>query len=209
MGVIGRGILGGFSGKVANVVGGSWKGIAYMRSLPLSVANPKTAGQVLQRGKMAGVVIFAKLILADIIKPLNDRFAQKQSGYNLFVSRNIGDVSSAGVPTMADIILSEGNLDGFDGLSQSYVPGTKTVTVEWNDNSGTGLALATDKLYAVCYNQDEDEITVSSAVATRNDESVDIVLPTLTALDVVQTACSFLREDGSVVSTSAFVQSTT
>ena len=32
MGTITKGILGGFSGKVGSVVGGSWKGIDYMRS---------------------------------------------------------------------------------------------------------------------------------------------------------------------------------
>ena len=32
MGTINKGILGGFSGKVGNVVGGTWKGIDYMRS---------------------------------------------------------------------------------------------------------------------------------------------------------------------------------
>ena len=34
MGKINQGILGGFSGKVGTVVGGSWKGTAYMRGLP-------------------------------------------------------------------------------------------------------------------------------------------------------------------------------
>ena len=30
MGKISQGVLGGFSGKVGNVVGGTWKGIGYM-----------------------------------------------------------------------------------------------------------------------------------------------------------------------------------
>ncbi len=51
MGRINQGILGGFSGKVGNVVGGNWKGIDYMRVKPASVANPKTVGQVNQRTK--------------------------------------------------------------------------------------------------------------------------------------------------------------
>ena len=45
MGIIKRGILGGVSNKVGNVVGSSWKGIATLRSLPLSVANPNTLAQ--------------------------------------------------------------------------------------------------------------------------------------------------------------------
>ena len=32
MGTINKGILGGFSGKVGTVIGGTWKGIDYMRS---------------------------------------------------------------------------------------------------------------------------------------------------------------------------------
>lgn len=46
MGTIKKGILGGFSGKVGTVVGSSWKGIAYMRSLPQNMKNPRTEGQV-------------------------------------------------------------------------------------------------------------------------------------------------------------------
>jgi hypothetical protein len=48
MGTIKQGILGGFSGKVGTVIGGSWKGISYMRSIPQSVKNPRTDGQVNQ-----------------------------------------------------------------------------------------------------------------------------------------------------------------
>ena len=51
MGKINQGILGGFSGKVGNVIGGTWKGIDYMRVKPAHVTNPKTEGQVDQRSK--------------------------------------------------------------------------------------------------------------------------------------------------------------
>jgi len=46
MGKISQGILGGFSGKVGSVVGANWKGINYMRAKAVSVANPRTDGQV-------------------------------------------------------------------------------------------------------------------------------------------------------------------
>ena len=41
MGKINQGILGGVSGQVGNVIGGTWKGIDYLRIKPSSVANPK------------------------------------------------------------------------------------------------------------------------------------------------------------------------
>ena len=37
MATIKKGILGGVSGKVGNVVGGNWKGVDYLRSLPAEV----------------------------------------------------------------------------------------------------------------------------------------------------------------------------
>lgn len=49
MGKIMQGILGGFSGKVGTVVGGTWKSISYIRSIATSVANPRTEKQLRQR----------------------------------------------------------------------------------------------------------------------------------------------------------------
>ena len=63
MATIKQGILGAFSGKVGSVVGSSWKGIAIMKALPASVANPRTAKQVIQRSKMSSAVAFAKEVL--------------------------------------------------------------------------------------------------------------------------------------------------
>ncbi len=49
MGKINQGILGGFKGKVGTVIGASWNGIAYMKGLPQSQKDPKTAAQMAQR----------------------------------------------------------------------------------------------------------------------------------------------------------------
>ena len=56
MGKISQGVLGGFSGKVGNVIGASWKGIDYMRIMPANVANPRTQGQIDQRSKFVTVL---------------------------------------------------------------------------------------------------------------------------------------------------------
>ena len=56
MGKIKKGILGGFSGKTGTVVGGSWKGIEYMRSLATSVANPNTSAQITVRSNFKTIV---------------------------------------------------------------------------------------------------------------------------------------------------------
>lgn len=89
MGKIKQGILGGFHNKVGTVIGSSWKGIAVMRSMPLSVANPKTAAQVSVRGKFSQVVNIAQRELAEVIQPNFNRQAKQMSGYNLFCKLNL------------------------------------------------------------------------------------------------------------------------
>lgn len=55
-----EGVFGGFSGKVGNVVGASWRGIDYMRSLPLGRKDAKTKRQVKQRGKFSVTMDFLR-----------------------------------------------------------------------------------------------------------------------------------------------------
>lgn len=49
MGKINQGILGGFSGKVGTVVGGSWKGTAYMRGLPTHYTATQSESHLLPK----------------------------------------------------------------------------------------------------------------------------------------------------------------
>jgi hypothetical protein len=179
MGVINSGILGGFSGKVGPVVGGSWKGIAYMRQLPASVANPQTAAQTAQRTKLSNCVAFAKAILTTIIKPLNDRFAQGESGYNSFVSRNISLFAAAAPSPAADLRVSEGSLLGVTTAQAGGTGGSADVFLNWIDNSGTGNAQATDGAYIVAYNETQGTFGVSSAAVQRDNPGPTITMPTV------------------------------
>jgi hypothetical protein len=203
MGVIKRGVLGGFSGKVANIIGGSWKGIAYMRSMPLSVANPRTAGQVAQRGKLGVLVTVAKVLLVDIIKPLNDRFAKEMSGYNLFVMRNItfGESISWLYQNMK---ISEGNLTGFQNLGASA--GTSTVIgFTWSNNSSVGNANASDRVFITVYDETENQYIINSSF-TRGDlvATVSFANPVGAGVTVFA-VLTFLSADGTRVANSVNV----
>ena len=205
MGVIKRGILGGISGKVANVVGGSWKGIAYLRALPLSVANPQTAGQVAQRTKFAAALVIAQAILAGIIKPLNDRFVSGMSGCNAFVSRAIPFISSVGVVTWADIQTSVGSLLGFSTLTLVGSAATNVATINWVNNSGTGNALATDLTYFAVYNETQNIWKVSPATTNRATPDDTVSFDDLVLNDVLHLYASLLAANGSKVSTSDYI----
>jgi len=205
MGVIKQGILGGFSGKVAGVVGTSWKGIAVIKSLPLSVANPKTAGQQAQRGAMTQIVLVARLLLASVLQPLWNPFAQKMSGYNAFVKENIATFATAGFVGFANFFSQRGSLINFDTIAVAANAGTSNITVTWVDNSGTADALATDTSNVVYYNLTQDYWGTAMAGADRSMGTAVISDTVMNATDALKVYVGAARVNISKVSDSAFI----
>ena len=205
MGRLRQGILGGVSGKVGNVVGSSWKGIATVKAMPLSVANPRTAEQIAQRTKMTNVVAFSRTILASIIKPLNDRFAGQMSGFNIFIKRNI-DLFSTAVPSpAASLQLASGKMVAVNPSAVAYNRVGEEVIVNYPNSLPDSFAQATDKVYLVAKRVGSDEIAVSSGVAVRSDGVDTVVFQTPSTLgDVVHVWLVFLRADGTVVSNTGY-----
>jgi len=208
MGVIKQGILGGFSGKVANVVGSSWKGIAVLKSLPLSVANPKTAGQVAQRGAMTQIVAASRLLLAALIQPYWNPFAQKQSGYNAFVSENIATFLTAGFTSFSAFFATRGSLLGVVVSSVVADDSDNLITVNWTDNSGVADALTGDDLSFIVYNETQDIWTSEIGVATRGDATIGVSNIIMVTNDVLH-IYTFLSNTGiSKVSDSVYTTTT-
>lgn len=196
MGVIKRGILGGFSGSVAGVVGSSWKGIAVIKAKPLSVANPQSPAQTTQRNKFKSCQSAASFLLTKIIKPLWDRTAQLMSGYNDFIKRNIAAFDGDGIATVADIIMSPGKLEETDISVLSIVADQKNVSIDWVDDSGQGEKLATDVAYMVAYNRDNEEFAQSDGSAVRSDENCLVTFVSdMTAGDVISVWLAFADAD--------------
>lgn len=181
MGIIKQGILGGFSNKVGSVVGSSWKGIAVMRSLPISVANPRTAAQVSQREEFAQTAKIASSMLAEVVQPCWNRNAKRMSGYNAFVKYNekfadpsnfiqalmafqysVGDLNRPQIQATGDVLagdswswLKNSNLGRYDRMDDAIV----TVAVEFE----------TDATHAVWTGASRAEIL---ATAKRVDEQL-------------------------------------
>ncbi len=200
MAVINQGILGGFSGKVANVVGTSWKGIAVMKALPLSVANPRTAAQVAQRTKMAGCVAMLQPILSQVIKPLNDRFAGKMSGFNYALQASISAFDNSGAlqhPGNFKISRAANKAQLIDAIA-AEAKVTK-VKCTWTSDAGKGYALASDKCYLVGYCEDTGTFAVStSAVRSAGQAYLEFPDGAFEADAVVNIWMAFLRADGTV-----------
>ena len=110
MGVIKRGILGGVSNKIGNVVGSSWKGIATLRSLPLSVANPNTLEQRTNRNSFSIMSKLGSDVLATVCQPLWNRDAKQMSGFNAYVKENKLAYDENWIVWLANPIMSKGVL---------------------------------------------------------------------------------------------------
>src|SRR5690554_765688 len=210
MATIKQGILGAFSGKVAGVVGSSWKGIPVMKSLPPSVANPKTAKQIEQRSRMAACTAFSQSVLAEVIKPLNDRFASQMSGFNAFTSRNIANFEGGVLSKPEDVKISPmGNkAQLIDAIAAEVKIGKKAayITADWSSEAGTGKALATDIPYLVVYNRTTKKSFGYQVSATRALETFQVDLPDdeFEEGDVFDAWVAFLRSDGTVVFETAY-----
>jgi hypothetical protein len=205
MGVIKQGILGGFSGSVANVVGSSWKGIAIIKAKPLSVANPQTAAQTDNRDQFSQCVAFAKAILTATIKPLLDRIAVKMSGYNLFVMLNKALFDADGLLTVANLVISQGTVTAVDTLAGNTDDGNDQVLITWVDNTGVGDALGTDVMYGCLYNATKNEAISIPSTSTRASEA--LTAPTPEAwddADVKHLYAAFRKADGTRSSNTSY-----
>ena len=87
MGVIKRGILGGFQNKVGPVVGTNWKGNSVIKSRPVSVANPNSPAQQAQRLAMKQIANYLRSFGLDNVRLLNNNQAVRMSGYNRCVKK--------------------------------------------------------------------------------------------------------------------------
>jgi len=138
-----NGLFGRASGKVANLVFASWKGIQYAR-LYVVPGNPKTPGQIAARALFASAVSIAKSILGSVLHTFVDPFLTKNSAYAFFIGRTIKNW--AGTFDMTTVKMTEGPLE--KAVLSSAVYAGANVTFTWS-SAILGNGLATDKACCV------------------------------------------------------------
>ena len=169
MGKISQGVLGGFSGKVGNIVGGTWKGIDYMRIKPSNVANPRTQGQVDQRTKFSNVLNFLQP-MTEFLRVGYKLYANKMTQFNSAMSYQLQNAITGVYPDFSidytKVLVSKGAL-----LRAEATTGVSTeagvVQLSWTDNSASGGAKATDKALIMLYNADKKVAVYDTAGADR------------------------------------------
>ncbi len=211
MGKIPQGILGSLSGKVGGIIGGSWKGIDYIRIKPASVANPRTEGQVNQRNKFTITLEYLQAT-SDFIKVGYKALAVKKTEFNAAMSYVLNNAVGGIAPNFTIdyslALLSRGSLSSvLNGSTDLATPGQ--VTFDWDDNSAEGNANATDKAMVLVYNPSKKESVSILDGADRTVGSQVITIPSTYAGDTVELFMAFVSADGTQVSNSVYLGSGT
>lgn len=209
MAVLKSGILGGVSGSIGNVTGSSWKGIAVLRTKPLSVANPNTPAQQAVRTPWASLTKLGSSITGVILQPVWNGIASKMSGYNMFLQKNaqlafspLGDflydrltVSPGTLPSVA---VSVDELASASSMSFNVATALPSVQ-----------ALPTDKLYAVVVDKDGVYLGSVSGTVTRSVGAFSVVAnrPLMNG-EKVYAYAFYMSADGKRIFEQSYVQGT-
>jgi len=154
MGKFEKGILGSFSGKVGPVVGGSWKGIDYMRSKSRRRRKGSfTEAQLEQQAKF-GLVVKLTGPLKDLLAVTFKEYAVNKTGANSATAYILKNAITGTYPayTLAYplVLVSRGDLPNADAPAAAL--GTAgAVNFSWTSNAGIGKAKGTDKSILVAY----------------------------------------------------------
>jgi len=211
MGTFNQGIYGGYSGKVGNVVGSSWKGINVMRIMPASVSNPQTEPQLAQRQKFSITMTFLQP-LSEFLKTGFKNYAVRKTGINAAMGYNLRNAITGAYPNFTidypNALVSRGSLPAaLNQAAASTVAGTVVFT--WDDNSDESGASALDKTLLVIYNPVKHQAVTVSELAERADGTQTVTVPDSFSGDLVQCYMAFISPDGKDLASSRFAGAVT
>ena len=153
MATINQGILGGFSGKIGNVVGRTWRGKNVLRSAPRKSTKPISAAQQRQRDKFKCVLQFLTPLKGILTETFGANVGSK-TPFNHAMSYHMKE-AVIHTPTgftmeYAKVLVAMG---GLCGLENSVVQSATahSLQITWQDNSTQGLAYPTDAFLVVAY----------------------------------------------------------
>lgn len=205
MGTINKGILGGFSGKVGNVIGGNWKGIDYMRSKSSRRNFKPTQPQLEQQLKFTLAIRFVQTF-SGLVEISFGNFAVRKTGFNSAVSYTLKNAVTGAYPVYtiqyADALVSRGDLPNVLAPKVTVDAGS-IVTWSWTDNSGVGIARPTDKALLAAYCPAFNQCIYSTGSAGRNVLTDSLNLAAFRGQDV-HCWIGFISEDGQNVASSLY-----
>ena len=205
MGTITKGILGGFSGKVGNVVGGTWKGIDYMRSKANRTNFNPSQAQLEQQLKFGLSIRFVQS-MSGLVEMSFRNYAIKMTGINSALSYTLKNAVAGVYPiyniVYSDVLVSRGDLPNV--LGPAVVSGVGSlVSFSWTDNSGVGIAKPTDKAILAGYCPAFNQCIYTTGSASRSALTDELNLSTFSG-QLVETYIGFVSQDGRNIASSLY-----
>ena len=200
-----NGILGGFSGKIGNVIGYTSGGRQLFRSVPKKSNKPPTAAQ--QRQRMAFSLVCEFLLpLKTVINKAHGTSKGLKSNYNKAMSYHIKEAIIGTFPNLAvdysKVVLTMGALSG--AYSSAQLIGSE-LGFSWVDNTRMGLSRACDLVILVAYNATKNLHAYAIGPATRESQSASLMLPDMGFGDKVHCWIAFISADGKIASHSIYL----
>jgi hypothetical protein len=198
--------IGVLIGKLGQVVGAKWKGIAVLRIKSASVANPQTDKQKEQRMKFKMTMRF--------LQPMTQRlrigwknWAVGQTAFNAAMSYNVLNAIQGAYPNFTvdypNALVSKGNLPpALNQAAASTVAGTVLFT--WTDNSDEVGAATTDTSLLVVYNPVKNQAVFFAGLAERIAGTQAVTVPHSFSGDLVHCYMGLQTVDGFDLSTSKY-----
>ena len=208
MGRYSKGILGSFTGKIGTVIGSTWKGISYMRSLPKPSTKAPSEAQMEQRIKLALAVNFLKPAKAIINVGFKSQ-AVGNTSFNVATSLLVKQAFSGTYPDFeidySKVVFSSGELIGPWNAALASTTAA-TVNVSWTNNTGA-MANATDKAVLIVFNEAKGQFVTTMDGAARSVSLSNLSVPGSFSGDEVQVWMAFISNDGKLISSSVYVGS--
>jgi hypothetical protein len=155
----------------------TYKGKNIYKTKPLSIKNPKSPSQRINRGKFKKMTALAHF-LNPFIKRTFAGYTTKTNAFNIFSSINYyANVIAGKFPDFEydfpKMIVALGDLKIAEG-GKIMVSTDKKIIVEWKNNSGRGGKYSSDVAIVLLISETKNEFDSFDKVATRRDKKMEI-----------------------------------
>lgn len=203
------GVHGGYSGKVGNVVGASWRQIDYIRSLPKLLKNrPVSERQLAQRTRFTLAVSFLAPLKELLNMGFRDEVQGRATGYNVGLRRFINNAITGSYPDYEvdypSVVLSSGGVGQL--MAPTLSPGQEGgLYLRWYPLTG-GSAHMDDEVIVAVYNR-EKAFVLSLEQIEREAGAALIPVPSVFEGDTLEVFAFVMRRGRSASSNSQHIGS--
>lgn len=201
-----HGINGPFKGKVGTVVGSSWQGVPYMKSLYSKKTSASFSTK--QKNQQYNFRIMSSFIrgMKSVIQFGFDNHLKGRSLFTKAMSyalKNAMDTTTTpGTINYSRILVTRGKYPNATGLTAVF--GTKgNIIFKWTDNSGVGAAKKDDLVILAAYSPLQKRTVCINSGKVRSAGTAELNASEFKG-QTVETWASFRRADGTDVSTSVY-----